>query len=238
MASDDDDSPKNGAHQEGRCISCGFLARDIKAVSTDAHREIDWFTRSSDLLPEGWRDEPALQEPIFDCFLHVIKIPQEVVDEMDQTKDGDFDAALYRVLREDRGCPEWFSYIPGFGPKAHFRRYEMQRLEQDRREFELKLAALTQKAEEDSKLILADSRELARDSKALVAEIKDIADEMSLSAKTNDRFTRRVTFWIILLAIAQIIVGMLALAPESWRAKLFQRSVPMSQPEQGEPDQR
>jgi len=78
----------------------------------------------------------------------------------------------------------------------------MQRLEQRREAFDLKLFELEQRAQENNRLILADSRQLAIDN-------KQIAEQMKASAETSSKFNRRVNIWLILLTVIMILLGVL-----------------------------
>lgn len=236
-------SPENGpssAQDHGKCASCGFLSRANRSHPVTAYDEINWYGRRGleplAALTVG-EARKGLSHPYVECFLQEMDLFTEIEQEVREYRDGGWDAAVQRRFWKNQDCPKWFAYSPGLSPQDHQRKYDLQRLEQDRRDFELKLFALEQKAQEDSKLILAESRQLAADSKQTVVDIKKIAEQMTVSAAASDRFARRVTFLIILLAVVQILVGALALAPESWRAKLFGQPVPVVRPEQIEPEQ-
>lgn len=208
----------------GKCATCGFLSRNITIGSISEIHEIPWLARGGYDPIEGLKTGEVmngLEHPYVECFLHVGDILGETIKELEAAGDGNWAAAEQRVFWKDRRCPYWFGYSPGVSPKRHLERYEMQRLEQDRRAFELRLAELTRKAEEDSRLILADSKALAKDNKDLVAEIKDIARDMANSARASERFGKRVTFWIILLAVVQALMAIAALTKDSWIVKLL-----------------
>jgi hypothetical protein len=119
-----------------------------------------------------------------------------------QTYEQEGAEKLSQAINFDRRCDAWYPYMPGFDPKEHYERLQMQRLEQDRREFEAKLADMALTAEQKSAAIATQSAEIARESKQLVADLKVIA-------QNSDRFTRRVTLWIIILAVAQVLVAVL-----------------------------
>ena len=205
----------------GKCASCGFLSRSITIDSVVVIHEIPWLARDGAIPHEAVKPGEDLEQPYVECFLHVISILSETMREEKAAGDSNWAAAEQRVFWKERNCPEWFGYSPGLSPERHLERYEMQRLERDRRDFELKLATLTQQVQEDNKLILADSRALAQEHKELVAEIKDIARDMAISAKAGERFGKLVTFWIILLAIVQALMAIAALTNDSWIIKLL-----------------
>lgn len=83
----------------------------------------------------------------------------------------------------------------------------MQRLEDNRQAFEMKLFELGQKAQENSLRV-------AEDSKAIVGDLKEIA-------RANDKFSRRVTFLVVLLAVVQAIGAVLALPSVPWVQRLW-----------------
>jgi hypothetical protein len=110
--------------------------------------------------------------------------------------------AALESIAKDRHCSAWYPYKPGFNPIEHYEQLEMQRIENDRRAFELQLARMGERAQERSAMI-------AEESKQLVAGLKEIAEK-------NDTFSRRVTFWIILLAVLQVVGALVALPSVPW----------------------
>ena len=71
----------------------------------------------------------------------------------------------------------------------------MQQLEQDRRDFELKLFELSQKVQQDS---------------------KEIAQRSEKLAQSSDNFQRRITWFFIVLAILEVTFGGAAIAVGLW----------------------
>lgn len=214
----------------GRCFSCGFLARAFWQPQPTVYREVDWVMRfGMGPLPESNISEVRAGDtyPRVECFLQVINLQNLIAQELAASRDGDWDRAAKHVFWEDRQCPEWFPYSPGLGPEKHFDRYEMQRLEQDRRDFELRL----QKA---SQALLADSKEIAEDNKKLVFGIKTIAEQMAASSAQSDRFGRRIAWLVVFLAFLQIVIGAFALTSDSWMVKLFQKRPAVEQPVESE----
>lgn len=78
----------------------------------------------------------------------------------------------------------------------------MHRLETDRRAFELRLSELSQVAQKQS-------LEVADDSRRIVSGLKEIAEK-------NNKFSRRVTVWVIILAALQALGTILTLPSVPW----------------------
>lgn len=77
-----------------------------------------------------------------------------------QAGKGSHGGAL-ELISEDRRCQEWYPYTPGLSPKEHFeekRRLELeqerqgfeQRMENERRQFELTIFEMNKKLQEDT----------------------------------------------------------------------------------------
>ncbi|HEX5734740.1 MAG TPA: hypothetical protein VF131_18050 [Blastocatellia bacterium] len=121
-----------------------------------------------------------------------------------------------RQVLEETGCNEWFPYESGRTPQEHLADFQLQRLDEQRRRFDLRLFEHEQQAQENSRLILADSQQIASD-------IKRATEEIKASTEASDRFTRRITWLVIILALLQVIVGTLALTSDSWIVEFFQK---------------
>ena len=187
----------------GKCRSCGFLSKHAKtAADIPAPRffEVEHAERESSdsfwnyrlVFHGGVKTEPM-------CFMGKINLMQVWLDRGDK--------GLVEQILADQKCDGWYPYMPGLSPREHYEEYQMQRLENDRRAFETRLAEISQKAEESSLTI-------AKDSQAIVSDLKAIAEK-------NDKFSRRVTFWIILLAALQAAGTILALPSVSWVQRLW-----------------
>lgn len=202
---------------QGMCVTCGFLSYNVNRIDSK-DSEVSWFIRFEDslapVLPEDWLERLADEQPI-NCFLHIADIAVECATELESSGDGNRSAAFAKVLWKDRACPEWFIYCAGLGPKAHLRRYEMQRLEQDRRDFQLKLAAMSTDAQKANQSLLADSKQIAEDNKSLVAGIKTIAEQMADSSVQSDRFSKRIAWLVVALAVLQVLLAAIALTKDS-----------------------
>ena len=120
-----------GDSTEGRCLSCGFLAKHAKdtgrpipaptfyEIETDARLDGKCFTHVPDTLLGPVETEP-------ECIKFAAMLRKEVLDETDHA--GSREAAAVEVFWRDRQCKSWYPYIPGLGPIEHIRRYETERL--------------------------------------------------------------------------------------------------------------
>lgn len=84
-------------------------------------------------------------------------------------------------------CPKWFPHTPGLSPGQHLEAFQMQKLEEDRRAFELRLFGMSQKVQEDSAKI----------------------------AKNSLRFTIAATFVIVLLALIGTVAAVISIQQNS-----------------------
>lgn len=132
-----------------------------------------------------------------DLMAHIRDIPVDNAD--DQAKRC---RVALKVIEKPRDCPAWYPYTAGFNPKEHYEDLKMQRLEDDRRAFEFRLAEMNETA-------LARSADIARQSHQTVADLKALAEQ-------SDRFSRRVTLWIVLLAIVQTVGMIVAIPSVHW----------------------
>ena len=134
------------------------------------------------------------------------------------------------AVNEDRHCDSWYPYMPGRSPNEHYEELQLQRLEQDRREFEARLADMTLEAQragaviaEKTAAIQGKNVEIAEASKQLVSELKDIAKSSAESASQNEKFSKQATWLVIILAVAQIVVAFVALYHESYTDQFLRR---------------
>jgi hypothetical protein len=199
--------------ERGRCVSCGFLSKHPKTsyggLPAERYYEIEPFERISGNHTQIFRYMPdlasrqVLQTELV-CFVNeadlMVGIPgdEEDTDEIRQVRR---DLAI-AAIDFDRHCSAWYPYRPGFGPRGHYQQRQRQVLEDDRRAFETRLADMSLKAQ-------AQSETIARESKQLVADLKVIAEQ-------SDKFSKRITFFVILLAVVQIIVGLMEVYHESY----------------------
>lgn len=144
---------------EGRCISCGLLAKHSKAL--DEYYELPQHERlGADVNIFVHIKERRSNAPQVDivCFVRAADLEAET---MIASKSCDAEAAI-KILRSERNCARWYPYTQGRSPKEHLEELNMQQLEQSRRDFELKLFELSRKIQEDSKTIAHDSYKFGR----------------------------------------------------------------------------
>ena len=125
------------------CINCGLLADYHGPIGSPIHGETSlWMRRTGRFSPgQPW------------CFdlAPAIPLQQEAGDRLPPFKADPYGgatvtymegvaAANRAVIERDRDCPQWTAWQPGYTPREHHERREVQR-EQDHREaFDAKLA--------------------------------------------------------------------------------------------------
>ena len=140
-----------------RCSTCGFLAKHCPGVHIPTPKifEMDDHARKTGRAFQHTTDALAgLKESYPVCFRNVQEVRAEL-EFFQEPKNQNPDACL-TVINRERSCSQWCAYIPGFNPKEHFvylkfaeleiKRQEFeQRMEADRRTFELGLAKMNRK---------------------------------------------------------------------------------------------
>jgi len=204
------------AAQRGKCQTCGFLSKHTTTsipgpryfeVEAEERQRGEVFYQSLALY--GSHNTGTMPE----CVKGVAQLWHEtrgVMDDTEQELRTKQDAAIV-VFCKERACEDWYPYQPGQDPIEHLRKYEMSRLEQDRQAFELKLFELEQGIHQDSKLILADSRQLALDSKQIAQDNTQLVAKIKSIAEQSDRFSRRITWLVIFLGVVQAASALIGL---------------------------
>lgn len=194
-----------------KCRDCGFLAKHglSSRAPTPRFYEIDTEDRSRPAeffrhTPEGFLGSI---ETHLVCFLHKADLMAESVLDAavggDEAVGGATEAGALYAIAQDREC-EWFSpHIPGFSPMEHAEVYRMQRLEQDRREFEERLA----RHDEDVHT-------------ALVKTQQSFQLERERAQQPTTNLMKRLTWLAVGLAAVQVLIG---LTPESLIVKAIIR---------------
>jgi hypothetical protein len=181
--------------ERGKCETCGFFSKyghgydaptprfyEVEIRDrTDTNHIFSYFTPARHFACE------------IACFEHKVNFMREINRLHDQ---GQRDAKLLEMVRQDRHCEAWYPYRPGFSPKEHYEELQMQRLEEHRQALQLKLSEMERKA-------LENSAKIAEDSRQLVSDLKDIA-------ATSDRASRRVAYCVIVLAVLQVAFAAIA----------------------------
>ena len=171
-----------------KCFECGFLAKHSLEPNVPSPKfyEIDTadrFTgRTNEHVADSFRG-PIVTEPV--CFMTAFPIQDEILERMrliEQVDGSQAKEVQKQVFNEDRACDQWIQYEHGYSPKEHLDDRRAAQLEQDRRNFEHELFALSQKVQEDS---------------------RDIA-------KSAHSFNKRITVIFICFVVLQVAIGLLS----------------------------
>ncbi len=140
--------------EKGKCRTCGFLA---KHATVDSHGpRPSYYEVGLDERESGktWSYKPDLKagplstEPA--CFRLVADLRTEA-QELIQSLG--WDGAAKEVVNKPRGCEHWYPYLVGFSPKEHMEELKLQKLEQERRDFEFKLFNMSHELQRNNQKI-------------------------------------------------------------------------------------
>jgi hypothetical protein len=168
---------------QGKCVSCGFLAAWGWGGSGNTEPQA---------VGRYGRDTGDIHV-ILGCFRQAADLFQETRDaSMVVTEEGDAPSLpkdrILAVLQRDRQCPEWFAFQAGLSPKDHLDRMNAIELEQQRQALQVRLAEMERVSRASSEKIEADSLEIAKALKS---------------------FTTRWTYVAAALAFAVLVVTLL-----------------------------
>lgn len=209
-------TPEYPEADQGRCRSCGFLSKHgtrTAGIPSPRFYEVE---HSERIEGSFFTHTPAAHmgtesEPM--CFRQKINL-MEIEEQQGRAK-------LLEAVNADRRCDSWYPYTPGLGPIEHYEEYQVQELERHRRDLQVKLSEMELAVQrhgaevtEKNAIILKEHAEIAEASKQLVGELKDVAVR-------SDRTSRRATWLVVLLAIAQVIVGLMVYFHESYTDRLL-----------------
>lgn len=187
---------------KGRCISCGYLCKRIDLLTSTVYEasveDRNYFNFLSH--PESPRPTKiwcfVLKEPLHEEF--------EQLRKAYHTKKN-YSEICGEIVMQDRSCEKWFFYRPFMSPKEHFKRFLMMQLERERKNFERRM-------ENDRR---AFERALEKDKKEFDLKLFSISQKVQQDSKTivekSNTFNRRITFWLVLLAILEVVGTLLAL---------------------------
>ena len=172
----------------GRCVNCGFLGKLRSQIDAETfvyeatryNRETGTFYRYSG------HPEPRDISTQITCFRNAANLQKELVDALAMDGQRDRNAEnepTLTLIKKPRKCKSWYLWTEHRSPKEHFEEFKMQQLEKERREFDLKLFELSQKIQNDSKVIV----------------------------EKGEKFNRRITWFIIISAILEVTGTLLAL---------------------------
>lgn len=126
--------------KNGRCISCGFLAKfDLHYDGPPPYiYEMPGRDRISGEMSQIHlaKDHPVWGSPF--CYANADDLYiaiQKVKQQHGQTNFGE----VHTFFDQDRQCNKWHPYTKGFSPQQHLEEVRMQELELKRQAFELKM---------------------------------------------------------------------------------------------------
>ncbi|MEK6407474.1 MAG: hypothetical protein AABN34_10955 [Acidobacteriota bacterium] len=106
------------------------------------------------------------------------------------------------ALEEERVCDGWRKHEPGRSPHEQLSDEMWERLEEQRRKFEMRLFELGQESQKNTQIILADSKAVAEANRDIVRELKSLQE-------SGAGFNRRVNIWLIFLtALTLLLAGL------------------------------
>ena len=245
---------ENTETDKRKCITCGFAAKRAR-IPIWPQANPSWFE-----LPLEERQEGKIlvlstgggnsAADIYDiaCFRgkkDLVFLVRESMAEADllggtptHIRESTRGLASKQVL-EKTGCDSWFQYEAGRTPQEHLSDLRWEQLEKQRQEFEIRLFEAEQRAQENTRLILADSRQYAKDSKEIVEQMKRIVVQIKESAEGSDGFIRTVNKWLIFLTVLILILTAVQVSLAIW-AKPSQpiiiQQVPADQPSEPKSD--
>jgi len=188
---------------KGRCRFCGFLSKhgtDTVNFPSPRFYEVEHSERGYGRFTRHVVSQGMVADTEPMCFMGKINLMAILQNEGN--------AKLLEAITADRKCQAWYPYMPGLSPKEHYEEYQVQRLEDNRRALDIQLAKMNQE-------ILERSASIATESQKTVADLRAIA-------QANDRFSRRITFWVILLGALQTLGMLMTLPSVNWVRRFWQ----------------
>lgn len=193
----------------GRCYSCAYLCRVVKVspvaepqyreLSDNARKDADFF-----LVPKSAGINIPTKPACFQCAAPLTALIEE---QMQDHSKSQHDAAMF-ITYEDRKCKKWFPYTEGLTPAQHLEIDMLERVEQDRREWE--------RSQEKNRREWEQSME------------RDRRNWESHLDEDNRRRSRRANWLMAVLAIAglifaiaEIFAAIVAVTPDSLGGKWF-----------------
>ncbi|MFC2072475.1 hypothetical protein ACFLUU_07230 [Chloroflexota bacterium] len=181
---------KKEEYGDGSCINCGYLGKK----DMEGFGEI-WTASAEDRTTGQLVRHLTFMgshKTVPWCFVGKFNLKDEV-DQLDNPQINEA-TRIFSVLRKDRQCPSWYHWREFSSPKEQWdesvilamekRRQDFEiQMEKDRKEFDLKLFEMSQRIQKDSKAIVEKS----------------------------DRFNRKITVLIIILAVLEVAGTLLAL---------------------------
>jgi len=166
---------------QGRCSTCGFLA---KAVSSTDDAEIRAVERDTGY--DAYNRVPTT----FFCYVNAQPIRDELAEIL-QSGRTEQEATL-EVIQKERKCEDWYPYRPGASPLWHYEDLRLMLLEEARAQRENELASVQAQIQADHAAIASDSLRIAQ-------ALKEAQD-------ATGRFTTRWTYIAVGVAIAALLL--------------------------------
>ena len=138
-----------GMPSKGLCGTCGFFSKRAAPVSPHGFRlhsgfyEVEPPDRKNPVAQFSFvaGDSNALHIGEFACFRHKANLSFEI-SEIASARQVSEDSAARETVWKDRSCEYWCAYEPGLAPGEHLMELKTLHLEQDRKEFQLKMLDL------------------------------------------------------------------------------------------------
>jgi len=176
---------------EGRCVSCGFLA------------VADFEGTTSAPVGRRGRESGTLPSLLLHCFVQA----QPIREELRLALPGKTtEEAVLSVLGRPRNCSDWYRYQPGFSPKEHLEDARMMRIEEMRRAHDLQLAQMQADARASSERIQANSLEIAKAIKASSEAVADSNASIERITEAQSAFNTGWTYRTYALALAVLVL--------------------------------
>jgi hypothetical protein len=142
--------------EEGCCITCGFAAKRAE-IPTDIEPNVRFFEIELEERESGLRlsksvSRPSVSSLLIRCEIACLRRAKDLTVLARMLAKPDWPDSVrercsLEVLRNESGCKEWYPYEPGRTPKDHLADYMWERLEKDRRRFEMTLWRYNRMAE-------------------------------------------------------------------------------------------
>ena len=225
---------------QGKCFTCGFLRLFVPTEPEPEYREINIYVRAG-LQRWLDRVDSDKYQPWPKCLMDIRDFESEIpIEAAQQSEPGQFERAARIVLWQDPKCLYWQPFLPGKAIQQYHAEVSLQELEKLRQQFhedrershETFLAEMDARREvfnkkrfeaeqrvqeyqrsvlESIRDITADSKQIALDSKGIAADNRSVVAAIKEIAEKSDRFSRRVTLWIIFLGVIQTLSSLVAL---------------------------
>jgi hypothetical protein len=176
--------------QQGRCWSCGLLAK----YQTRQYLEASTEDRERGDIGQLMVFSTPVPEEVPRCFRWAADLEGDFRKAMVDGFSGR--EATLAIIGFDRHCETWMPYQPSMSPKDHWDWFSMIQLEEQRAARDERLAAI----ERDSRLA---SEQIQKDSAAITADLKAI---MTRADHFTTKWTKRA-FWLAVAGVLLVAAG-------------------------------